>query len=97
MGKLDEALKNCDEALRLKPDYIAALDSRGLLHLKMGDIDASIADYDAALQLAPKYASSLNGCGLAKNKKETGTTVTPISTPQLPSSMTLPEIMKDTA
>ena len=34
-GKLEDALKDCNQALQLVPDYVYALDSRGLVNLKM--------------------------------------------------------------
>ena len=51
IGRLQEALADCNEALKLKPDYINALDSRGFVQLRMGKYDEAIADYDAALQI----------------------------------------------
>jgi tetratricopeptide (TPR) repeat protein len=66
---LQAALGDCNEALRLKPDVAATLDSRGLTYLKMGQWDSAIDDYSSALRLDPKLASSLYGRGLAKLKK----------------------------
>jgi len=69
VGELQSALADCNEALRLKPDVAATLDSRGLTYLKMGQWDLAIDDYSSALRLDPKLASSLYGRGLAKLKK----------------------------
>jgi tetratricopeptide (TPR) repeat protein len=66
VGELRAAL---NEALRLKPDVAATLDSRGLTYLKMGQWDSAIDDYSSALRFDPKLASSLYGRGLAKLKK----------------------------
>jgi tetratricopeptide (TPR) repeat protein len=66
---LNQALLDCDSALKARPDTAAFLDSRGLVRLRMGDLDRSIADYDAALRLQPHIAWSLYGRGLAKVKK----------------------------
>jgi tetratricopeptide (TPR) repeat protein len=63
---LEEALADCNEALRLKPDNAFTLDSRGLVYLKLGQFDRAIVDYDAALKLDPKLAGSNYGRGLAK-------------------------------
>jgi tetratricopeptide (TPR) repeat protein len=46
VGELRAAL---NEALRLKPDVAATLDSRGLTYLKMGQWDSAIDDYSSAL------------------------------------------------
>ena len=69
LGQLDAALSDCNEAIRLRPKYADALDSRGLTRLKLGQFDQAIADYDAALRLSPKMASALYGRGKAKIKK----------------------------
>ena len=39
IGRLQDALGDCNEALKLKPDYINALDSRGFVLLRMGKYD----------------------------------------------------------
>jgi len=67
-GQLAAALADCNESLRLKWEA-HALDSRGLVYLKMGEFDKAIADYDAAFKSDPKLAGSLYGRGLAKRKK----------------------------
>src|SRR5262249_26284536 len=54
--QLQKALANCNEALRLEPDYSYALDSRGLTYLRLGQPDKAIADYDAALKIRPNLA-----------------------------------------
>ena len=69
IGRLQEALGDCNEALKLQPDYINALDSRGFVLLRIGKYDESIADYDAALQIEPKKVASLYGRGMAKRRK----------------------------
>ena len=50
IGDLQAALKDCNEALRLRPNFVDALDSRGLVNLKSGQTKNAIADFDAALQ-----------------------------------------------
>jgi tetratricopeptide (TPR) repeat protein len=70
IGQLQTALSDCNEALRLRPDYVHALDSRAFIHLKSGRYDEAIADYDAALRLDPKKVASLYGRGMAKRRKQ---------------------------
>lgn len=65
---LEKALADCDQALRLKADNARALDTRGLVKLRLGRNEDAIADYDASLKLNPKSAASLYGRGLAKLK-----------------------------
>ena len=55
--------------MKLKPDYVNALDSRGFVRLRAGQYDNAIADYDAALKLEPNKVASLYGRGMAKRRK----------------------------
>jgi len=66
MQGLDQALEDCNFAVRKDPKVAAYLDSRGLVYLRRGRYDKAIADYDAALALDPKLAWSLYGRGLAR-------------------------------
>lgn len=63
---LDYALADCNQALRLDPRHAAALDSRGLVHVKRGDYAAAIADYEAALAVEPGRGHYLYGRGIAR-------------------------------
>lgn len=65
---LDGALADCNEALRLMPDFVPALDSRAFLHLRGGRFQEAITDYDAAIQLSPQDSWSLYGRAIAKMK-----------------------------
>lgn len=64
--EIDAALADCNAALRANPRYAAALDSRGLVHLKRHDFEAAVADYNAALALEPHRGHYLYGRGLAQ-------------------------------
>ena len=66
MNTFQEALTDCDEALRLQPAYGNAYGSRGLTYLKLKKVDLALADFDAKLQAAPKDAFALYGRGMAK-------------------------------
>ncbi len=63
---LDAALADCNAALQASPGNSAALDSRGLVHLKRGDFAAAIADYDAALAVDGDRGHYLYGRGIAR-------------------------------
>ena len=67
--ELDEALADCNSALKLKPNTAKYFDSRGLVYLRRSNYDKAIADFDAALRLQPKLAWSLYGRGLARLHK----------------------------
>jgi tetratricopeptide (TPR) repeat protein len=69
IDKLDDALKDCKESLRLRPGSAPTLNSLGFVYLKQGKLDDAISTYNAALQINPKSAYSLYGRGLAKQKK----------------------------
>jgi tetratricopeptide (TPR) repeat protein len=64
--ELEKALSDCNAALRLRPDTPGALDSRGLVELRLGRFDESIRDYDAALASQPKNAWLLYARGVAE-------------------------------
>lgn len=68
-GDLNQALSDCNESLRLKPDEPSTFESRGFVHLRLSQLERAIADYDAALKLNPQLAFSLYGRGLAKRTK----------------------------
>jgi tetratricopeptide (TPR) repeat protein len=67
--ELQLAVADCNEALKLMPNDIHILDSRGLTYLKLGDFDKAIADYSAILKVNSSQATSLYGRGIAKRKK----------------------------
>jgi len=66
---LEQALADCDAALRRQPNAAAFLDSRGLVYLRLADYDKAIKDYDAALKIDPQIVWSLYGRGLARLRK----------------------------
>jgi tetratricopeptide (TPR) repeat protein len=69
VGKdLPDALRDCDEALRLQPGNVDALDTRGFIYLKLGDYKVSINEYDGALQADAGRSRALYGRGLARVK-----------------------------
>jgi tetratricopeptide (TPR) repeat protein len=67
--ELEEALTDCNVALRIRPKTATYLDRRGLVYLRRNSYDKAIADYDAALRLEPKRAWPLYVRGLARLHK----------------------------
>ena len=65
---LPTALFICDAALERKPDYVAAVDSRGLVLLRLGRNQDALAAYEAALAGRPNFAHSLLGRGIARQR-----------------------------
>jgi tetratricopeptide (TPR) repeat protein len=64
--ELDQALDDCNFAVRQRPKTADFLESRGFVYLRQGRYDKAIADYDAALALDAKLAWALYGRGLAR-------------------------------
>src|SRR5262249_42653840 len=52
-----------DQALRLQPNSLPAVASRGICHAATGQRDASIKDYDQAIHLQPRDAFDFNARG----------------------------------
>jgi tetratricopeptide (TPR) repeat protein len=69
---LDQALEDCNFAVRKDPKVAAFFDSRGLVYLRQGKYDKAVADYDAALALDAKLAWAFYGRGLAKQHQGQG-------------------------
>ena len=69
LGQLQEALLDCNEAIKLQPTSAQPWGARAFVNFKLGQFDNAIADYDAALRIDPKRASSLYGRGMAKQRK----------------------------
>ena len=63
----DEALADCNASLKIKPNNIDALNSRGLTYFLMGKYDLAKADYDKGLASGP-VESVLYRRGILKNR-----------------------------
>lgn len=65
-AQLGQALRECNQALSLQPGAPGALNSRGLVYLRMEQFGRAIADYTASLDAGPRQASARFGRGLAR-------------------------------
>ena len=65
-----EAIDAYDEAIRLKQDYAAAYNNRGVAKNRLERHEEAIADYDEAIRLKPDYAAAYNNRGGTKNRLE---------------------------
>jgi tetratricopeptide (TPR) repeat protein len=54
-GKLDEAIYQFRESIRISPDYAKAHNDLGNAFLYQGKLDEAIASYREALRLNPDY------------------------------------------
>ena len=57
-GRLDDAIAQYDEALRLQPGFAHAYSNRAVAHLKKGDFTRALADCNEALRLNPGFADA---------------------------------------
>jgi tetratricopeptide (TPR) repeat protein len=57
-GKYDEAIKACDEDIRLEPSYAGARYSKGLALEDKSNYTEALKCFDEALGLDPKYATA---------------------------------------
>ncbi|WP_202921181.1 tetratricopeptide repeat protein [Anatilimnocola aggregata] len=67
-GKMDEAIADFDELLRLKPDHVNGWYNRGEIHAQLGQFDKAIADFSAALKLKANDHGSLIGRATAQRQ-----------------------------
>ncbi len=68
-GQIDEAIRQFQEAIRLKPDYVEACNNLGFALDKKGQTDKAIRQYQEAIRLAPDAAVAHNNLGTALVEK----------------------------
>lgn len=54
-GKLDEAIKELDESLKIDPDYVPSNCELGVIYMGQGDYDKAIKQLQKTLKLDPEY------------------------------------------
>ncbi|MGU9956866.1 MAG: tetratricopeptide repeat protein [Arenicellales bacterium WSBS_2016_MAG_OTU3] len=67
-GNFEEAIKDFDEAIRLKPDYAAAYWWRGMAKYELKQYKEAIKDFDEAIRLKPDDYIAYRWRGLAWSK-----------------------------
>ena len=68
-GQTDEAIRQYQEAIRLKPDHADAHNNLGAALDKKGQIDEAIRQFQEAIRLKPDDADAHNNLGIALGKK----------------------------
>ena len=63
----EEAIKSCDEIIRLDPNFKEAYSSRGFSYANLEKNDKAIIDFDKAINIDPDFAEAYNNRGLAYN------------------------------
>ena len=66
---MEGALKDYNEAVRLKPDYAEAFNNRGIARRAKGDAEGALKDYSEAIRLKPDFAGAFNNRGLRATRK----------------------------
>ena len=56
-------MQSCDAALALNPDYVEALNNRGIAQASLQQLDQALQSYDNAIALKPDYREALNNKG----------------------------------
>lgn len=59
-SQYDQAIRDYNAAIRLRPDYALAFNNRGLSYQNKGDIARAIADFDLALKYRPNYQKAVD-------------------------------------
>ena len=69
-GQYSAAIKDFDQAIRLKPDFFLAYHLRGVAKKRLGQYNAAIKDFDQVIRLKPDDANTYHWRGVAKHKLE---------------------------
>ena len=65
----DRAIRDYDQAIRVRPNYPEAFNNRGYAYFHKKDYDHAVQNYDQAIKLNPKYAKAFNNRGGAHDEK----------------------------
>jgi Flp pilus assembly protein TadD len=68
-GQSDEAIREFQKALRLKPGYAQAHNNLGVAIVRKGQINEGISQYHEAIRLKPDYALAHSNLGIALVRK----------------------------
>ena len=66
IGRLEEALEDYDEAIRIRPKYHEAFRNRGVAKARLGRVENAIFDFDTAICQKPDFSEAYFNRGLAK-------------------------------
>lgn len=66
--QLDQALADCNAALKMNSRTASTLDARGLVYFREGNYGAAISDFNSAVTIVPGLVTSVYVRGLAKLK-----------------------------
>lgn len=69
MRRYDEALKNCEDAIRLYSRDWRFFNNRGTANFGLGHLESAISDFERALQLAPHAVTLKRNMALALKRR----------------------------
>jgi tetratricopeptide (TPR) repeat protein len=64
-GKIEDAIDQYNEAIRITPDYTETYNNRGMAYADLGQHQRAIEDYNEAIRITPDYAKAYNNRGVA--------------------------------
>jgi serine/threonine-protein kinase len=65
-ARIDDAIAEYTQAIRLVPDFVVAYNGRGLAYEEIHRLDKAIADFNRAIDLDPNNAPLYNNRGIAR-------------------------------
>ena len=66
LQQYEEAIADCDEAIRLNPEHAYAYKNRGRVKHSLGQHEEAVADYKEAIRIQPDLAETLYSRGKDK-------------------------------
>ena len=70
MGRLDDALADCNEVLAKHPNWGGPLAGRANVYRAKGNLDAALKDYNAAIRFNPNFVRAYVGRGLLHEQRK---------------------------
>jgi tetratricopeptide (TPR) repeat protein len=65
IGRYQEAIKDCSQAIRIRPDFADAHGNRGAAYVKLGLCREAIEDCNQAIKIRPNFAAAYSNRGTA--------------------------------
>lgn len=66
--ELDKALKECERAIEIAPEYADVYFCRGMTYEELGQLELAIVDYQTAVQLDPTLKNARNSISIVERE-----------------------------